>query len=153
MRFSIDGFDDVDKMFERLSKPQHFMTKAVEAAAPYLVKETRNAIKTTGGGNELARSIEATKPKENRWGTFVVVKPEGKRVKDNTPYVKLAASHEYGTVWPRKAADAAKIHHEDKAGMPKNEAKPFRQKAINAARDKCENAMAQTFFDEVEKQI
>lgn len=152
-RFTVEGFDDLDKMFERLSKPQHLATKAVRAAAPILVKETRRAIKEQGGGDGLARSIDATEPKENQYGTFSVVKPEGRRVKDGTPYVKLAAALEYGTVWPRKLEDAAKIHHEKLAGKPKNEAKPFRQKALNAATSKCEEAMIRSVFDEVEKLI
>lgn len=152
-RFAIDGFDGLEEMFERLSKPQYFETKAVKAAAPHLVKAARNAIKEQGGGADLVRSIEATEPKENTYGTFLVVKPEGRRVSDGTPYPKLAASLEYGTVWPKKKEDAAKIHHADKAGMPKNTPKPWRDKAINAARGKCEEVMAQTFFDEVEKLV
>ena len=152
-RFTIDGFDELDRMFERFSKHQYFETKAAKAASPYLVKAARKAIKDAGGGDDLARSMEATEPKENTYGTFVIVKPEGRRVSDGTPYPKLAASLEYGTVWPRKKEDAAKIHHSDKAGMPKNEPSPWRDKAINAARAKCEEAMTQAIFSEVDKLV
>ena len=151
--FRIDGFDELDKMFENLSKPQYFETKAVKAASPHLVKAAKNAIKDAGGSDDLARSIGATEPKENVYGTYVVVKPEGRRVSDGTYYAKLAASLEYGTVWPRKKEDAEKIHHADKAGKPKNSPRPWRDKAINAAREKCEEAMVQAIFSEVDKLV
>lgn len=146
----IEGTRELEKMFEELGKPQYFQAKAVKAAAPHLVKSTREAIKAAGGGNRLARSVEASDVKENQYGTFAVVQPEGKRA-DGTHYVKLAAALEYGTVWPRKKADAAKIHHADKAGQHKNDARPFRQKALNNARSKCEEAMADAIFSEIEK--
>lgn len=149
--FKIGGFDEIDRMFARISKPQEFQTKAVKAAAPYLVSETKKAIKEQGGGDGLVRSIEATEPKANKYGSFVVVKPVGKRVSDGTPYVKLAAALEYGTVWPRNKEDAEKIHHADKAGKPKNKPHSFRDKALNAARSKVEDAMRDAVYREVDK--
>ena len=151
--FKIEGFKELDRMFEQVSKPQYFQTKAVKAAAPALVKAARDAIKAAGGGDRLARSVEASEPKENQYGVFVVVQPEGRRSSDGTHYVKLAAALEYGTVWPRKKEDAAKIHHADKAGMHKNDARPWRQKAINAAEGKCEDAMREAVYSEISKLV
>lgn len=149
----IEGFYELDKMFEQLSKPQHFQFEAVKAAAPILVKAARNAIRTTGGSEHLARSVEASEPKENQYGVYSIIKPEGRNRKKGTSYVQLAAYHEYGTVWPRKQKDADKIRHGKQKGMKKQEPHPWRDKTVNDARSKCEEAMINAVFQEVDKLI
>ena len=152
-RCKIEGFDELDKMFEQLSKPQHFQLKAVKAAAPILVKSARDSIRSTGGSESLARSIEASEPKENQYGVFSIIKPEGRNRKKGTSYVQLAAYHEYGTVWPRRQKDADKIRHGKQKGMKKQESHPWRDKAVNGARSKCEETMINTVFQEVDKLV
>ena len=138
MKATINGFDDVDKMFAELDKPQYFATKALEAAAPYLVEESQKAIqrvtssKATG---KLARSFAATKPKKNAYGNYVVVKPVGTDPKGNS-YAARAAWLEYGTTLN---------------GQKKNEHKPWRESAVNAAKEKCTAAMEKVISDEVDR--
>ena len=148
--FRINGFEGAEKMFDELYNSRKLGVKALEAAAPILVKETRKVIQENGSGEKLARSFEATKTKENRYGAFLTVQPVGMAA-DGTEWVRRAAFEEYGTVWPRKAEDAAKIHHPKQAGLPKNPRVPWRQKAINAAREKCEGAMREVVYSEIDR--
>ena len=151
-RLKIEGFKELDRMFEQLGKPQQMQIKAVKAAAPVLLKEVRNAVKSSGGHDSLARSFDATDPKENQYGVYSVIKPSGRNRKKNTEYVRIAAFLEYGTTWPKKQEDADKIHHGKQKGLPKKpDAQPWRQKAVNAATEKCRNAMQAAISEEVDK--
>ncbi len=138
MKATINGFEDVDRLFEELDQPQYFATKALETAAPYLVEESKKAVqrvtssKATGN---LARSFVATKPKKNAYGNFVVVKPVGVDSKGHS-YAARAAWLEYGTTLN---------------GQKKNEHKPWRQAAVNAAEAKCTAAMEKVISDEVDR--
>ena len=147
----IKGFEDVYKALEKCSNPQGIQLKALESAAPYLVKAVQKTInETEGGGNKLARSFSATKARSSGVGAYVSVRPVGKD-KNGYDWATRAASLEYGTVWPRKEKDAAKIHHLAQAGQPKNPAHQWRDRALNAARTKCEETMRQSVFSEIDK--
>lgn len=147
----IKGFGDVYNALERCAESGKICMRAVEAAAPYLLDATRKTINSTkGGGNNLARSFEATKVRNNAFGAYVTIRPVGKD-KNGWDWISRAAYLEYGTVWPRKEADAAKIHHPAQAGQPKNTPQPWRDRSLNAARSGCEEKMRQTVFAEIDK--
>ena len=138
-RATINGFDDVDKLFEELDNPQYFCTKALEAAAPILVDESSKAVQAAANKGyatgKLARSFVASKPKKNQYGNYVVVKPVGSDDKGHS-YAARAAWLEYGTTLN---------------GRQKNEPAPWRQKAVNAAESRCQETMEKVIFDEVDR--
>ena len=151
-KFTVEGLDEVDKLFDELSRPQWIGERAVKAAAPVLLAQTRKAIKESGGHDSLARSFYATDPKENKYGIYSVIKPSGRNRKKMTEYVKLAAFLEYGTTWPKTQEDADKIHHGKQKGLPKKpDAQPWRQKALNAAKEKCRIVMQAALNEGVDK--
>ena len=134
----ITGFDDIDKMFDELMDTKKLGMEAVNKAAPYLVDGATKAVSAaankgyaTGG---LAHSFAATKAKQNEWGTFSVVKPVGKD-KNGVSYGARAAFLEYGTT---------------RNGV-KQASSPWRDRAIKAAKAKCENTMEKIVHAEWEK--
>lgn len=138
-RARISGFDEVEKMFDKLADTKNISIKAVEAAAPHLVKSAKSAVKSaanrgyaTGG---LDGSFAAMKPKSNEYGAYLIVRPIGQDP-DGHDYYARGAYLEYGT----------KLKGEEK-----NEHQPWREKAINGARSACEKAMEDTVFSEVDK--
>jgi hypothetical protein len=139
MKATINGFEDVDKLFAELEEPQRFATKALEAAAPYLIEESEKAVQRAANKGyatgKLARSFVASKPKKNSYGNYVVVKPVGTDP-DGHSYAARAAYLEYGTTLN---------------GRQKNEPAPWRQAAVNAAEAKCTAAMEKVISDEVDR--
>lgn len=138
-RAKISGFDDVNKLLDDLSDINKVGLKAVEAAAPHLVKGASSAVRSvatrgyaTGG---LERSFAATKSKTNKYGAYTIVRPVGKDP-DGKNYYARGAYLEYGT----------KLN-----GLPKNSPQPWRDKAINLSRAKCEEAMEKAVFSAVDK--
>ena len=150
-KFSVEGLEDVERLFEKMGNPGWIGEKAVKAAAPVLLSETRKAVKAAGGTNNLARSFDATEPRQNQYGVYSVIRPFGRNRKKNTEYVRIAAFLEYGTKWPKKQEDADKIHHGKQKGAPKQDPKPWRQKSVNAAAEKCRDAMQTALNEEVDK--
>ena len=148
--FVINGFDEVDEVFSKASRPEYFL-RAVESAAPYLVDAVQSVIESTqGGGRKLARSFSATKARTNQYGTYVFVVPTGYD-KNGNHWATRAACLEYGTVWPRSKKNAEKIHHLNQRGLPKNPPHPWRDRSLNKARSKCEEAMRETMYAEIDK--
>lgn len=152
-RYTIDGLDEVEKMFQRLGSSSQIGEKAVRAAVPHLLSETKKAVKAAGGTDSLAKSFDATEPRTSQYGTYAVVRPFGRNRKKNTEYVRLAAFLEYGTTWPKKQKDADKIHHGKQRGMPKQDPHPWRDKALHAAEAKCRAAIMEALDKEVDKLI
>lgn len=148
-RCTIEGFAEIDNAFQTILMSDRICSYAVEKAAPELVKAVRKAIIDTGGGEKLARSYTTTGPYINQWGAFAEVEPVGKDANGND-WAKRAAVREYGSTWPR-GSDAIKIHHQKQAGQPKNAPRPFREKAMNMARDKCEQAMRDAVIAQIDK--
>ena len=141
-RAAISGFDDVDKMFEKLMKPKETAMKAVDSAAPELKKAVQSAIKSVDvgyGTGRLAASFEATKAKENQYGVYSVVRPVGGR--DGIDYRTRASWVEFG-----------RFRKGNKKGSNSQiqPARPFRQKAINDAKNKCEDMMEKTINEFIE---
>lgn len=140
MGCKVSGFEGVEKLFDDLVANTDRMTlEAVNAAAPYLVESAEKAVKSaahkgyaTGG---LAKSFTATKAKKNQYGTYAVVKPVGKDDK-GVSYGARAAYLEYGTTVN------GKLH---------NESAPWRQKAVNNAKEKCQKAMEESIYKELDK--
>ena len=135
----ITGFEDVDKLFEELGDTKKIRLAAVKKAAPKLVNGARKAVKAaatkgyaTGG---LANSFVASNPKENEWGAFSVIKPVGKDDK-GISYGARAAYLEYGTTVD------GKLH---------TVGSPWRDRAINAAKEECEKIMEESILEEIEK--
>ena len=152
-RLTIEGFDDVDKLFAVLGNPREFTTAAVNEAAPILEKATRNAVRqaaskgyATGG---LAESFVRTPAKSNKYGTYSVVRPVGGRKtyesdKEEHSYVERACWLEYGRNGGYERSDMLRP-------ATSQEPSPFRQKAINDAKAECEEAMKRKVYEAVDK--
>ena len=138
-RARISGFDEVDKLFDKLEDMKQVSVKAVEAAAPHLVKGAKNAVHSAASKGytteQLENSFAAMKPKTNDYGAYVVVRPIG-RDSDGHDYYARGAYLEFGTTLK---------------GDAKNSPQPWRDKAVNNARSDCEKEMEDTVFSEVDK--
>lgn len=140
MGCKVSGFEGVEKLFEDIIQSTDRMSLvAVNSAAPYLVEGAEKAVKeaahkgyATGG---LAKSFTATKAKKNQYGAYAIVKPVGKDNK-GVSYGARAGYLEYGTTVN------GKLH---------NTAAPWRQKAVNNAREKCQKAMEESIYKELDK--
>lgn len=138
-RAKISGFDELDRLLDSLGDTHRIGIKAVEAAAPHLVRGASEAVRgaaskgyATGG---LERSFAATKPKKNEYGSFLIVRPIGKDKKGHDYYAR-GAYMEFGTTLNRKE---------------KNAPQPWRQKAVNLSQEKCEKAMEDVVMSEIDK--
>jgi len=112
----IDGLDETLREMEKLGRMDEVAPKAVEAAAPILEKAEKAAVRAAAragyGKGSLVKSIKATKVKENQYGFYSVVKPNGSDSRGESNSDKLLRLN-YGTSrqLPRpclqKAVDAA----------------------------------------------
>ena len=145
----IDGFENLDKLFRAVSRPQEFCEKAVGAAAPILLKSTKKSVhraihepptarkgepERTGA---LERSFMASDPKTNEYGTFTCIQPVGNRTDGKTSdkgkplhYAAQAAFLEWGT---------------SNGQAPS----PFRHRAVKDAEGECAETMEKTFLQGV----
>ena len=81
-RMTITGFENVEKMLEKLANPYEMAEKAVNKAAPIVEKNLKAQIRSATNGKpystgELEASIAATNARDNSLGVFAVVKPNG----------------------------------------------------------------------------
>ncbi len=86
-KVTFSGFEDVEKMFEKLSNPYEMAEKAVNKAAPIVEKNLKAQIRSVANRTDkngkpysthaLENSIKATNAKENSLGVYAVVKPNG----------------------------------------------------------------------------
>lgn len=134
----INGFDGVDKLFLDLSDPNEIAIEAVDKAAPILEEAMRSAIAASAskgyGTGELAASVGALPAKKNKLGVFAVVRPMGEH-SGGESNAKLASILEYG----RRGG-----YKRDGKTVTTQAPAPFRAKAVNAAKEKCEEIMRQT---------
>lgn len=99
-KMTINGFDELNQLLDRLSAPEEMAIKAVNAAAPIVEnamkaqiaraanrKDARGHPYSTGA---LAASIKATEAKENAYGIYSVVKPSGTDARGTSNAQKLA---------------------------------------------------------------
>ena len=142
-KMELTGFDDLDKMFERLGKPEEFATKAVNKAAKVLEKHTQKNVKASSNSDELARSFIATPAKGNDMGIYSVVRPVGNFNKDLSN-ADLASQFEYGRKGGYKRADM-------KRPATKMKPRPWRDKSINDARKECESIAESEFYKGVDE--
>lgn len=145
----IEGFENLDKLFREISRPQEFCEKAIAEAAPILLESTKDSVhkaiyqpatarkgepERTGA---LERSFMASKPKTNQYGSFSSIQPVGSR-SDKTSggkplhYAAQAAFLEWGT---------------NNGQAPS----PFRHRAVKNAEAKCAETMEKTFLREISK--
>jgi len=139
MRF--DGFEEYYEMINRVGKVKDFAYEATRKATPILVSEMKKGVHAaadkgyaTGG---LENSFKASHPKSNKRGTYVVVYPAGER--DGYSYRDRAGWLEYG-VWKGK-------------GNNIQEPSPFKDKAVKAARAKCEAKMREVIEKRIERAV
>lgn len=144
-RLDLTGFDDLDKMFERLGKPEEFATKAVNKAAKILEKHTKKNVKTSSNSDELARSFIATPAKGNDIGIYSVVRPVGSFNKDLSN-ADLAAQFEYGRKGGYKRAGM-------KRKVTEMKPRPWRDKSVNDARKECESIMEKEVYKAVDEAV
>lgn len=86
-RMTITGFENVEKMLEKLANPYEMAEKAVNKAAPIVEKNLKAQIRSATNRRdkygkpystgELEASIAATNARDNSLGVFAVVKPNG----------------------------------------------------------------------------
>ena len=138
-RATISGFDEVDKLLDKLDDMKNISMKAVQEAAPHLVDGAEKAVKASAtkgyATGDLARSFVAKKAKSNKYGAYLIVAPVGSDAKGRKYYAR-GAYLEYGTTLN---------------GRQKNPPQPWRDKAINTARSACEKAMEEVINTEVDK--
>lgn len=87
MRAKITGFKDLERMLKELAEPEKMAIRAVDEATPILekslkakVREAANRTDAKGrpySTGELANSIAGIPAKENEYGVYSVVKPNG----------------------------------------------------------------------------
>ncbi len=144
-KMELTGFDDMDKMFDQLGKPEEFATKAVNKAAKILEKHTKKNVKTSSNSDELARSFIATPAKGNDMGIYSVVRPVGSFNKDLSN-ADLAAQFEYGRKGGYKRAGMKRKATEMKP-------RPWRDKSVNDARKECESIMEKEVYKAVDEAV
>ena len=144
-RMELTGFDDLDKMFERLGKPEELAIKAVNKAAPVLEKHIRKNIKASSNSDKLAGSFAATPAKGNDIGIYSVVRPVGSFNKDLSN-ADLAAQFEYGRKGGYKKDGMKRKATEMKP-------RPWRDKSVNDARKECESIMEKEVYKAVDEAV
>lgn len=133
-RAEINGFEDLDKMFDLLdAKMKDITLKALDSAAPILVESASKAVSKKTGA--LSESFKATKAKNNKWGSYTVVRPTGYDDKGTNNYAK-GAFLEYGTTVN---------------GSPHSAPRPWRQRAVNTAKARVEEKLEQILTSEVNR--
>lgn len=133
-RAEINGFEDLDKMFNLLdAKMKDITLHAVDSAAPILVESASKAVSKKTG--ELSKSFEATKAKNNKYGSYTVVRPKGYDSKGVSNYAK-GVYLEYGTTVK---------------GSPHSSPRPWRQRAVNTAKARVEEKLEQILTSEVNR--
>lgn len=141
----LTGFEELDKLFEQIGRPEEFAIKAVNKAAPVLKKHIQKNLKTSSNSDKLANSFHQTPAKENELGVYSVVRPEGDFNKDLSN-ADLAAQFEYGRkggyIRPGKKRPATTMNP-----------RPWRDKSINDARNECEKIMTQEVYKAVDEAI
>lgn len=126
IRVDTSGLDDFMKALEKAQVgTKEACIRAVDKAAPILKESLQEEItKAANRGystGELAGSVSALEARENEYGVFTAVGPEGDHNKDKLLWL------ENGTM--RKGNNLMK-----RAG-------PIRTRAVNSARSKCESVM------------
>lgn len=144
-KIELTGFDDLDKIFEVLGKPEQFATKAVNKAAKVLEKHTKKNVKASSNSDELARSFIATPAKGNDMGIYSVVRPVGDFNKDLSN-ADLAAQFEYGRKGGYKRPDMKRTATEMKP-------RPWRDKSINDSKKECESIMEEEVYKAVDEAV
>ena len=132
-RAQLTGFDELDKLFEQLGKPEEFAFKAVNNAAPVLRKHIVKNLKNASNSKKLANSFVPTPAKVNDAGVYSVVRPTG-NFNDDLSNADLAAQFEYGRKGGYK-------RHEMKRPATEMKPRPWRDRSINDARKECEAIM------------
>lgn len=131
MGFETLGFDDLAEELERLGKIDRCASEMLNAAAPILEKDLKEAVRKEADSGyatgALVSSIKANKPSQNKYGHYVSVTARGKDKKGVRNNEKLAYLN-YGT--------------------QKQAARPVIAMAVQNAEDECLEAM-QRKFDEV----
>ena len=145
----IEGFDQIDKLFSQISRPQEFCEKAITEAAPILLKSTKDSVKkaiqnppTERKGEseitgQLVQAFIASKVKTNQWGSFTSIQPTGTRSDKKSGGKPL-----------HFAAQAAFLEWGTKRGQAPS---PWRARAVKDAEDECADTMEKTFLREVNK--
>lgn len=128
IRVDTSGLDDFIKALEKAQVgTEEVCIRAVDKAAPILKESLQEEItKAANRGystGELAGSVSAMKARENEYGVFTAIGPEGDHNKDKLLWL------ENGVM--RKGTNLMK-----RAG-------PVRTRAVNSARSKCESVMQQ----------
>lgn len=141
----LTGFDELDKLFEQLGRPEEFAIKAVNKAAPVLEKHARDAVRASSNSDALAESFSMTPAKENDLGVYSVVRPTGE-FNDKLSNADLAAQFEYGRKGGYK-------RHEMKRPATEMKPRPWRDKAINGARAECERIMEHEVYKAVDEAV
>lgn len=144
-RLDLTGFDDLDKMFEILGKPDELAIKAVNKAAPVLEKHIKKNIKASSNSDRLARSFIATPAKGNDSGIYSVVRPVGE-FNEDLSNADLAAQFEFGRKGGYK-------RHEMKRPATEMKPRPWRDKSVNDARKECESIMEKEVYKAVDEAV
>lgn len=143
-RMRVDGFDDLEKMFQRMMRGDEIAAKAVNKAAPVLVKSVKASISSkTGKGfstGELAASVSYDPAKKNQYGIFSVIRPRGTH-SNGESNAKIGNILEHGH----------RGGYTNKRGQQvgPQEAAPWRDPALNSARSECEEIMRQVVYEEM----
>jgi len=97
-KFSVDpkDFDIVLKELDRSADVDSWGPKALEEASVILEQNIKRRASTHDRTGAMSGSIKPTKPKKNRWGHFIVIRPTGKDKKGVRNMEKLVYM-EYGT--------------------------------------------------------
>lgn len=144
-RLELSGFDEIEKMFEAVGKPEEFAIKAVNKAAPVLERCTRKAVKESSNSDKLATSFSMTPAKENDLGVYSVIRPTGDFNKDLSN-ADLAAQFEYGRKGGYKKGDMKRAATEMRP-------RPWRDRALNSARAECESIAEQEVYRAIDEVV
>lgn len=110
-KLSVDtkGFDLVLEGLNRAADVDSWGPKALNEAAPILEEKLKSRIAKHDGTGAMSASIKKTKPKKNKWGHYIVIRPTGIDIRQNKgkPWAKNATNEvrnmeklvymEYGT--------------------------------------------------------
>lgn len=132
-----------DNIFKTLSHPEEMAKEAVDEAVRILEESTRTAVKASSNSDKLAQSFSRTPAKENELGIYSVVRPTGD-FNGELSNADLAAQFEYGR-------HGGYMRSGMKRPATSMEAKPWRQKAINGAKDACEAAAERKVHETVDR--
>lgn len=141
----VEGFDDLEKLFRDLSDADAIAIEAVDKAVPVLEKSLKSAIQGAAikgyASGELAASIGHKPAKKNQYGVFSVVLPVGTDSK-GVSNAKKAAILEFG----RRGG------YPDGNGrtVTAQEARHYRQSAIDAAKNECEEIMRKAVYEKID---